>query len=172
MTTKERKNKKDSGSAPRTRGGTSKVLPKKRVASPTPLKLRGTSKAPKKAVQAARPGATSPTSLKLRGVSESAPRLRIRVRAYENKVLDASVKQILDTALRFDAEVRGPIPLPTEIKKYTVNRSAFIFKDAREQFEMRVHKRVIDILNPSGKVVDALTNLSLPFGVSIDVKML
>lgn len=98
-------------------------------------------------------------------------KLRIRVRAYEHKILDASVKQIIDTALRFDAKVVGPIPLPTEIKKYTVNRSTFIDKDAREQFEMRMHKRVIDILNPNGKVVDALTNLSLPSGVSIDVKM-
>jgi small subunit ribosomal protein S10 len=100
-----------------------------------------------------------------------AQRLRIKVRAYEHKVLDASVKQILDTALRYDAKVAGPIPLPTEIKKYTVNRSTFIYKDAREQFEMRVHKRVIDILDPSPKVIDALTNLSLPSGVTIDVKM-
>lgn len=100
-----------------------------------------------------------------------AQKLRIRVRAYENKILDASVKQIIDTAMRFDAKVVGPIPLPTEIKKYTVNRSTFIFKDAREQFEMRMHKRVIDILNPGAKVIEALTNLSLPSGVSIDVKM-
>jgi small subunit ribosomal protein S10 len=99
------------------------------------------------------------------------PKLRIRIRAYEHKILDASVKQIIDTALRFDATVVGPIPMPTEIKKYTVNRSTFIDKDAREQFEMRTHKRVLDILNPSGKVVEALTNLSLPSGVSIDVKM-
>ena len=98
-------------------------------------------------------------------------RLRIKVRAYEHKVLDASVKQILDTALRYDAKVAGPIPLPTEIKKYTVNRSTFIYKDAREQFEMRVHKRVIDILDPTPKVIEALTNLSLPSGVTIDVKM-
>jgi small subunit ribosomal protein S10 len=99
-------------------------------------------------------------------------KLRIRVRAYENKILDASVKQIIDTALRFDAKVVGPIPLPTEIKKYTVNRSTFVYKDAREQFEMRTHKRVIDILNPGPKVVEALTNLSLPSGVNIDVKMM
>lgn len=98
-------------------------------------------------------------------------RLRIKVKAYEHKVLDASVKQILDTALRYDAKVAGPIPLPTEIKKYTVNRSTFIYKDAREQFEMRVHKRLIDILDPSPKVIEALTNLSLPSGVTIDVKM-
>lgn len=99
-------------------------------------------------------------------------KLRIRVRAYEHKILDASVKQIMDTALRFDAKVVGPIPMPTEIKKYTVNRSTFVHKDAREQFEMRMHKRVIDIMNPSGKVIEALTNLSLPSGVSIDVKMM
>lgn len=99
-------------------------------------------------------------------------KLRIRVRAYEHKILDASVKQIIDTAMRFDAKVIGPIPLPTEIKKYTVNRSSFVYKDAREQFEMRMHKRVIDIMNPSAKVIEALTNLSLPSGVSIDVKMM
>jgi len=99
-------------------------------------------------------------------------KLRIRVRAYEHKILDSSVKQIIDTAMRFDAKVVGPIPLPTEIKKYTVNRSTFVHKDAREQFEMRTHKRVIDILNPSPKVVEALTNLSLPSGVNIDVKMM
>ena len=79
-------------------------------------------------------------------------KLRIRVRAYEHKILDASTKQIIDT-VRFDAKVVGPIPLPTEIKKYTVNRSTFVHKDAREQFEMRTHKRVIDIMNPSPKVV-------------------
>lgn len=101
----------------------------------------------------------------------AAQKLRIKVRAYEHKVLDASVKQILDTALRYDAKVAGPIPLPTEIKKYTVNRSTFVYKDAREQFEMRVHKRVIDILEPTPKVIEALTNLSLPSGVTIDVKM-
>ena len=99
-------------------------------------------------------------------------KLRIRVRAYDHKILDASIKQIMDTALRFDAKVVGPIPLPTEIKKYTVNRSSFVFKDAREQFEMRVHKRVVDIMNPMPKVIEALTNLSLPSGVSIDVKMM
>ncbi len=104
-------------------------------------------------------------------VAEEVQKLRIRVRAYEHKLLDASVRQIMDTAVRFEANVVGPIPLPTELKKYTVNRAAFIYKDAREQFEMRVHKRLIDILNPSAKVIDALTNLTLPSGVDIDVKM-
>jgi small subunit ribosomal protein S10 len=98
-------------------------------------------------------------------------KLRIRVRAYESKVLDASVKQIIDTARRFEATILGPIPLPTEIKRYTVNRSTFIYKNAREQFEMRVHKRLIDIVNPNQKLIEALTNLSLPSGVDIDVKM-
>lgn len=103
---------------------------------------------------------------------ESTSKLRIRVRAYEYKILDASVRQIMDTALRYDAKLVGPIPLPTQITKYTVNRSSFIYKDAREQFEMRVHKRLIDILNPTPKVIESLTNMTLPSGVNIDVKMM
>ncbi|MES3005723.1 MAG: 30S ribosomal protein S10 [Patescibacteria group bacterium] len=106
------------------------------------------------------------------GNDEASSKLRIRVRAYESKILDASVKQIMDTALRFDAKILGPIPLPTEIKKYTVNRSSFVYKNAREQFEMRVHKRLLDIINPGAKVIESLTNLSLPSGVNIDVKMM
>jgi small subunit ribosomal protein S10 len=98
-------------------------------------------------------------------------KLRIRVKAYEHKILDVSVKSIMDTAARFDAKVVGPVPLPTEIKRWTVNRSTFVHKDAREQFEMRIHKRLIDIMNPSPKVIEALTNLNLPSGVTIDVKM-
>ncbi len=112
--------------------------------------------------------ATKAAAQKKEGISK----LRIRVRAYEYKILDVSVKQIMDTALRYDAEVIGPIPLPTEIKKYTVNRSAFIYKNAREQFEMRIHKRLIDIVNPSAKIIESLTNLSLPSGVNIDVKIM
>lgn len=104
--------------------------------------------------------------------AEGIVKLRIRVRAYENKILDASVKQIMDTALRHDAKIMGPTPLPTEIKKYTVNRSPFIYKNTREQFEIRTHKRVIDIMNPNAKTIEALTNLSLPSGVDIDVKMM
>ena len=103
---------------------------------------------------------------------EVVSKLRIRVRAYESKILDLSVKQIIDTAMRYDAEVEGPVPLPTEIKKYTVNRAAFVYKNAREQFEMRIHKRLIDIVNPNPKIIEALTNLSLPSGVNIDVKMI
>jgi small subunit ribosomal protein S10 len=109
------------------------------------------------------------------GAAEAAPassRLRLRVRGYDHKVLDQSVKQIIDTALRFDAVVVGPIPLPTDIRKFTVNASTFVYKDAREQFEIRTHKRVIDIMNPTPKIIDALTNLSLPSGVSVDVRMM
>jgi small subunit ribosomal protein S10 len=118
--------------------------------------------------------ATKETKTKKKSESNNgAPsKCRIRVRAYEHKILDASVKQIIDTALRYDAEVLGPVPLPTEIKKYTVNRASFVYKNAREQFEMRVHKRLIDIINPNQKVIESLTNLSLPSGVNIDVKIM
>ena len=102
---------------------------------------------------------------------EARLRLRIRVRAYDAKIIDNSVRQIVETALRNGAEIVGPIPLPTEIRKYTVNRSSFVHKNAREQYEMRVHKRLIDIMNPSPKIVNALTNLNLPAGVDIEVKM-
>lgn len=102
---------------------------------------------------------------------EEKQKLRIRVRAYDHKILDSSVKQIMDAALRYGAETVGPVPLPTEIKKYTVNRSSFVHKNAREQFEMRVHRRLLDILNPTPKIVEAMTNLNLPAGVDIEVKM-
>ena len=97
-------------------------------------------------------------------------KLRIRVRAYEHKILDVSVKQIMDTAARFDAKVVGPVPLPTEIKRWTVNRSTFVHKDAREQFEMRIHKRLIDIVEITGKTVDSLQRLDLPAGVDVEIK--
>lgn len=119
----------------------------------------------------AKPKAAKRASKKAAAAPAAEHKLRIRVRAYEHKILDLSVKQIMDTAARFDAVVVGPVPLPTEIKRWTVNRSTFVYKDAREQFEMRVHKRLIDIMNPSAKVIEALTNLNLPSGVTIDVKM-
>ncbi len=108
---------------------------------------------------------------KLAGV-EVTSKLRIRVRAYDARLLDTSVKQIVETALKHDAIVHGPVPLPTEIKKYTVNRSAFIYKNSREQFESRTHRRLIDIINPSAKVIESLTNMTLPSGVNVDVKMM
>jgi len=98
-------------------------------------------------------------------------KLRIKLRAYDHKVIDSSAKQIIEVVLRYGVEILGPVPLPTEIHKYTVNRSSFIHKDSREQFEMRIHKRLIDILSPNPKVIDALTNLTLPAGVDIEIKM-
>ena len=98
-------------------------------------------------------------------------RLRIKVRAYDSKIIDNSVRQIVETAIRNGAEIVGPVPLPTEIHKYTVNRSSFVHKNAREQYEMRVHKRFIDILSPTPKTISALTNLNLPAGVDIEIKM-
>ncbi|RLC35335.1 MAG: 30S ribosomal protein S10 [Candidatus Nealsonbacteria bacterium] len=112
-------------------------------------------------------------SVKKKAESEQAisPKLRIKLRAYDHKVIDKSAREICETALRYGAEVAGPVPLPTEIHKYTVNRSTFVHKDAREQFEMRVHKRLIDILKPNPRAIDALINLNLPAGVDIEIKM-
>ncbi|MES2986138.1 MAG: 30S ribosomal protein S10 [Patescibacteria group bacterium] len=112
------------------------------------------------------------TKKKSKSDVEVTSKLRIRVRAYDARLLDTSVRQIVETALKHDAIVHGPVPLPTEIKKYTVNRSAFIYKNSREQFESRTHRRLIDILNPSAKVIESLTNMTLPSGVNVDVKMM
>ena len=98
-------------------------------------------------------------------------KVRIKIIAYDHKVIDASAKQIIETLQRQGVKAMGPIPLPTEIKKYTVNRSPFVHKDAREQFEMRAHKRIIDIPNPTPKIIDSLTSLNLPAGVDIEIKM-
>ena len=98
-------------------------------------------------------------------------RIRIRLKAYDHRIIDQSAKLIVETAERTGANVVGPIPLPTEKKVYTVQRSTFVRKDAREQFEMRIHKRLIEITDPRPKTIDALTNLNLPAGVSIEVKM-
>jgi len=103
--------------------------------------------------------------------TEVKPKIRIKLRAFDHKVIDSSARQIVDVVLRYGVEVSGPVPLPTETHKYTVNRSTFVHKDAREQFEMRVHKRLIDIVNPNQKVIDALMNLNLPAGVDIEIKM-
>lgn len=99
------------------------------------------------------------------------PRIRIKIRAYDHKLIDQSSKQIVDTAKRTGAKISGPIPLPTDKTKYTVLRSTFVHKDSREQFEMRVHKRLIDILESTPKTIDALTNLNLPAGVDVEIKM-
>lgn len=98
-------------------------------------------------------------------------KVRLRIRAYDHKLIDNSARQIIESAEKNDAKVVGPIPLPTEIKRYTVNRSSFIDKRSREQFELRVHKRLVDILNPNQKMIESLSNLNLPAGVDIEIKI-
>jgi small subunit ribosomal protein S10 len=102
---------------------------------------------------------------------EVTSRVRIKIRAYDHKVIDQSTRTIIDTAQRTGASVRGPVPLPTEKHKYTVNRSTFVHKNAREQYEMRVHKRLIDIMDPTPKTVESLMSLNLPAGVDVEIKM-
>ncbi len=98
-------------------------------------------------------------------------KIRIRLKAYDHRILDQSARQIVEAAEQTGAEIAGPIPLPTRIQRYTVIRSPFIDKDSREQFEMRTHKRLIDIFEPSGKTVDTLMRLQLPSGVDIEIKL-
>ncbi len=105
-----------------------------------------------------------------KNTQEEKPRLRIKVRAYDSKIIDQATETILKTVERSGAKVIGPIPLPTETKKYTVNRSTFVHKDSRDQFEMRVHKRIIDITETTDKTVDALMSLNLPAGVDVEIK--
>ena len=98
-------------------------------------------------------------------------RLRIKIKAFDSKIIDQSTRTIIEASERTGAKVAGPIPLPVEKKKFTVNRSTFVHKDARDQYEMRIHKRLLDIIDPTAQTVDALSNLSLPAGVDIEIKM-
>ena len=98
-------------------------------------------------------------------------RIRIKIRAYDHKIIDTATETIIKTVQRSGATVLGPIPLPTEKRRYTVNRSTFVHKTSRDQYEMRVHKRLIDIVNPGSQTVDALMSLNLPAGVDVEVKM-
>jgi small subunit ribosomal protein S10 len=98
-------------------------------------------------------------------------RIRIRLKAYDHKVIDQAAKQIIDTALRTGATLAGPIPLPTEKNSFTVIKSPHVYKKSREQFEMRIHKRLIDVFDPTPKTIDSLTNLSLPAGCDVEIKM-
>ncbi len=101
---------------------------------------------------------------------EARPQLRIKLRSYDSKVMDKSCQQIVDISARSGVEIVGPVPLPTETHRYTVNRSSFIHKDAREQFEMRVHKRLIQVVNPNQRFIESLRELTLPAGVEIEIK--
>jgi small subunit ribosomal protein S10 len=98
-------------------------------------------------------------------------KIRIRLKAYDHRVLDQSAKRIVETAERTGAKVVGPVPLPTNIEKFTVRRAAFIDKDSQEHFEIRTHKRLIDVLDPDSKTIDLLTRLNLPAGVDIEIKL-
>ena len=102
---------------------------------------------------------------------EAKTRIRIKIKAYDHKIIDQSARQIVETAQRSGASIVGPVPLPTEIRKFTVNKSTFVHKDARDQYEMRIHKRLLDIISPTPKTIDSLTNLDLPAGVDIEIKM-
>lgn len=98
-------------------------------------------------------------------------KIRIRLKSYDARVIDATCQQILDTAIRTGAKVVGPVPLPTDRSLYVVNKSPFIDKNARDHFEIRVHKRLVDIVSPTDKTIDSLTHLELPAGVDIEIKM-
>jgi len=98
-------------------------------------------------------------------------RIRIKIKAFDHKIIDQSTKTIIDTAQRSGAQIYGPIPLPVEKKKYTVNRSTFVHKKAKDQYEMRIHKRLVDIIEPTAKTIEVLSNLNLPAGVDIEIKM-
>jgi small subunit ribosomal protein S10 len=102
---------------------------------------------------------------------EPKQRIRIKIKAFDHRIIDESTRTIVETAQRSGVKIFGPIPLPTEKKKYTVNRSTFVHKDSRDQYEMRIHKRLIDIIEPTAQTIEALTNLSLPSGVDVEVKM-
>ncbi len=98
-------------------------------------------------------------------------KVKIKLRGYDHKVLDNSCRQIIETALRHEVKVIGPVPLPTEIHRYTVNRATFVHTTAKEQFEMRIHKRLVEVINPTPQLIDSLMRLSLPAGVEIEIKM-
>ena len=102
---------------------------------------------------------------------DSKQKIRIKIRAYDHKIIDQAAKTIIDGAQRSGAQVFGPIPLPTAKKKYTVNKSTFVHKASKDQFEMRVYKRLIDIIEPTAKTVELLTSLSLPAGVDVEIRM-
>ena len=112
-----------------------------------------------------------PSSKKKEEKSQEIRKLKIKIKAYDNRLVDNSARQIQSAILRQGGEVVGPVPLPTEIKKYTVNRSTFVHKDAREQFEMRVHKRLIYVINPTPKIVESFQTLNLPAGVEVEIKI-
>jgi small subunit ribosomal protein S10 len=114
---------------------------------------------------------TKKSAVKAKKEEESKQKIRIKIKAFDHKIIDKSTKTIIETVQKSGAQIFGPIPLPTEKIKYTVNRSTFVNKDARDQYEMRVHKRIIDIVEPGTKTVEDLSSLNLPAGVDVEIKM-
>ena len=104
-------------------------------------------------------------------VTKTAQKIRIKLKAYDHRIIDKSARMIIEVAERTGASVSGPVPLPTEINKVTVLRSPHVHKDSREQFEMRTHKRLIDVIEPTSKTIDSLMSLDMPAGVDIEIKM-
>lgn len=115
---------------------------------------------------------TKANKSKAKSTQETEQKIRIKIRAYDNNLIDSSAKKIIDSALRHGATIAGPVPLPTQVRKYTVNRSTFVHKTARDQYEVRIHKRIIDILNPTPKIIDSMMSVDLPSGVDVEVKHL
>ena len=143
--------------------------------SPKPAKKVAEKKALAKKAAVPKKGTAAPTSAPTAekvSAPRGAPRIRIRLSAFDHTVLDEAAGKIIDTAERSGAVIHGPIPLPTRIRRFTVQRATFKFKDARDQFEMRTHRRLIDLTETTFKTVDALQNLSLPSGVDIEIKMM
>jgi len=108
---------------------------------------------------------------KTKSKKKTQSKLRIKLRAYDHKVIDSSAKKIVEVCIRYGADVVGPVPLPTETHKYTVNRATFVHNPSKAQYEIRVHKRLIDVMEPNQRVLDALRNLNLPAGVDIEMRM-
>mgnify|MGYP001603206054 CR=1 FL=1 len=104
-------------------------------------------------------------------VEEAKQRIRIKILAYDHKIIDQSTRTIIETAQRSGGNIVGPVPLPTEKRKFTVNKSTFVHKDSRDQYEMRIHKRLVDIIDPTPKTIDSFMSLNLPAGVDVEIKM-
>jgi small subunit ribosomal protein S10 len=138
-------------------------MPKEETTKKTTSKAAPAKEATKKA--------SAKKTTKTETVEQAAPSIRIKLSAFDHVVLDEASEKIIDTAVRSGAVVQGPIPLPTKIKKFTVNRSTFVYKTARDQFEMRTHRRLIDLKETTFKTVESLQNLALPSGVDIEIKM-
>ncbi len=148
-----------------------KKAPAKKVAE-APKKAPAAKAPQQKEVKKAQSAQQSlPLSSKEKDAAPKLKGIRIRLSAFDHTVIDETALKIIDTATRTGAVVHGPIPLPTKIRKFTVNRSTFVHKDARDQFEMRIHRRLIDLTDTTFKTVDALQNLSLPSGVDIEIRM-